>query len=109
MEHIFEDIKKEMARQIAKWGEQNHPILDPMLIDRDAQRMCEEFEIPSEGRAKQLCERAFLQGTGTYMHILVEEVSESASCKDVPELREELVQVASVAVSMILSLERNGR
>lgn len=42
--------------------------------------MFEKYEIPSESRARALCEINFQRGTGTYMHILVEEISEVASC-----------------------------
>ena len=110
MDSIFEQIKKERIRQENKWGEQNHPILDPKLLKRSPVRMCEEYEIPSENRGKQLCEINFERGTGTYMHILVEEVSEAASCgSDTHHLREELIQIAAVTVAMIQSLDRNGK
>lgn len=110
MKTIYQEVQEEEKRQLGKWGEQNHPILDPQLIDRSPERMCEEYEIPSESRAKQLCEINHERGTGTYMHILVEEVSEAASCgRNVAELREELIQVAAVTISMIKSLDKNGR
>lgn len=110
MENIFNEIRNERTKQNAKWGEQNHPILDPVLIERDAQRMCEEYEIPSENRAKQLCDINLKRGTGTWMHILVEEVSESASCgNNIDLLRKELIQTAAVVVAMIESLDRNGK
>lgn len=110
MENIFDEIRIERAKQEAKWGEQNHPILEPVLIDRDATRMCEEYEIPSENRAKSMCEINFSRGTGTWMHILVEEISEVASCgSNTGELRKELIQSASVLVAMIESLDRNGK
>lgn len=109
MKYIFEQIEEERNRQEAKWGEQNHPILDPVLISRNPERMCEEFEIPSENRAKQLCEINHDRGTGTYMHILIEEISEVTSCGNkTKELREELIQTAAVVVAMIESLDRNG-
>ena len=110
MKNIFEEIKAERERQELKWGVQNHPILDPMLIHRDAKRMCEEYEIPSEERAKQMCDIHLERGDATYMHILVEEISEATSCLDnVQQLRKELVQCAAVVVAMIESLDRNGR
>lgn len=110
MEDIFKEIKQERFEQDAKWGEQNHPILDPVLIDRDALRMCQEYEIPSENRARQNVEVLSKRGDLTYMHILIEELSESASCgTDTKQLREELIQSAAVLVAMIESLDRNGR
>ncbi|WP_410221916.1 hypothetical protein [Pedobacter sp.] len=108
MENILQEIKNERLRQDAKWGQQDHPILDPVLLDRTPKRMCEEYGLPSENVAKQLCEAAHRGGYLTYMHILVEEVSEAASCgRDTQSLRHELVQVAAVAVAMIESLDRS--
>lgn len=112
--NIYEEIQKERTRQDEKWGEQNHPMLDQVLLNRasscTAQRMCEEYEIPSEPRAKYLCNLNFNIGTGTWFHILIEEFSEAVSClHDTEAMRKELVQTAAVVVAMIESLDRNGK
>lgn len=110
MKTILEEIAAERVKQDAKWGQQNHPILDPMLLDRPGERMCEEYEIPSEQRAKNMTDIQAKRGDVTYMQILIEEISEAASCgKDVTALRKELIQGAAVMVAMIESLDRNGR
>lgn len=110
MENIFNEIKAERERQELKWGEQDHPILDPILINLSPQRMCEEYEIPSEDRARQLVEIHDERRDLTYFHILMEEISEVASCgSNVEELRKELIQSAAVLIAMIESLDRNGR
>jgi hypothetical protein len=110
MEKIFNEIRTEREKQEAKWGEQNHPILDPILIDRGAPRMCWEYGIPSESLARRMVEIHAERGDLTYMHILIEEISEAASCgSNTEELRKELIQSASVLVAMIESLDRNGR
>lgn len=83
METIIQEIKAERMYQEGKWGQQNHPILDPQLLNRSPERMCEEYEIPSETRAKGMCD------------MLAE--------------RKELIQVAAVAIAMIESLDRNGK
>jgi hypothetical protein len=107
---IFNEIAAERERQDLKWGQQNHPILDPLLLGRLPERMCEEYEIPSKYRAIQKVEAHAERGDLTYMHILIEEISEAASCgKNVEELRIELIQSAAVLVAMIESLDRNGR
>lgn len=107
---ILEEIRNERVKQELKWGEQNHPILDPVLVSRNPVRMCQEYEIPSEDRARQMCELHANRGDLTYMHILIEEVSEAASCGgDIGSLRKELIQVAAVTVAMIESLDRNQR
>jgi len=110
MDNIFNEIREERTRQNEKFGEQNYPILDQMLLDRDSQRMCDEYEIPNENRARYMVETHNKRGDLTWMHILMEEVSEVASCgRDTEALRKELVQVASVVVAMIESLDRNNR
>lgn len=80
MENILNEIKAERQRQDAKWGEQNH---HPFV----------------------------------WLAILGEEVGEvnkaalehSFSGKSLDEYREELIQVASVAVAMVECLDKNGR
>lgn len=109
IELIIENIREEISFQRTKWGVQNHPALDPALKNRSSQRMCDEYGIPSENIAKQSCDLAAEKGLCTWMHILVEEVSETASAKSIEELRKELIQVAAVAISAIESLDRNGQ
>lgn len=107
---LIKEIIAERTRQDYLWGEQNHPILDQALIGRKPSRMCEEYEIPSESRAKMMYNISVQEKNTTYMHILIEEVSEAASCgSNITELRKELIQVAAVAIAMIESLDRNGK
>jgi len=114
VEKIIQEIKEERERQDKKWGQQNHPILDQFLLNREGsctpQRMCDEYEIPSEERAKQLCEVWHERGKGSFMHILIEEISEAVSClSNTKSLRKELIQCGAVIVAMIESLDRNGK
>lgn len=109
IELIIEDIKEEISFQRTKWGTQNHPVIDVALKNRSPQRICDEYGIPSENIAKQACDLAAEKGICTWMHILVEEVSETASAKTIDDLRKELIQVAAVAISAIESLDRNGQ
>jgi hypothetical protein len=107
---IIAEILEERGRQIEKFGIQNYPILDPMLLHRDGIRMCVEYEIPSEKRAKQKLEIQLERNKLTYMHVLIEEVSEACECgSDVQSLKTELIQCAAVIIGMLESLERNGR
>lgn len=72
--------------------------------------MCEEYEIPSEDRARAMVNLSENKGELTYFHILMEEISEAASCGSNTEaLRTELIQCAAVTVAMIESFDRNGR
>lgn len=114
MDSILEEIKKERCLQDLKWGIQDHPSVDPILTGRNGgatpQRICEEYEIPTEERAKSLCNLAALKGVLTWSHILVEEVSEVISTlSDDGKRREELVQLAAVAIAWIQSIDRQNR
>jgi len=109
-EVVLSEILLERIYQNRKWGEQNWPILDPKRLDHPGERMCEFFRIPKEKTIKQIVEMKARDGNLTYMEILIEEVSEAASCgKDVESLRKELIQVAAVAVAMIETIDRNGK
>lgn len=104
------EVAAERARQASKWGPQDYPSLCQALLQRDGgcspNRMAEEYEIPSESRAKFLCDTAFDRGEGTYAHVLVEEVSEAVCAMDDATIRGELVQVAAVAVAWVEAIDR---
>jgi hypothetical protein len=91
---ILDEIKAERASQEAKWGEQNHPDgTDPMFASyRES--------------ARDMCERRFAAGIGTWKDILAEEVAEAHAETDPALLRAELIQVAAVAVAWIEAIDR---
>ena len=98
---VLAEVVAERVRQQRKWGEQNHPdgtgpgtlgIL--CLCGRDV------------GEAQDLCVRSFREGRGTYAHILWEEVAEALAVSDAARLREELLQVAAVAVAWVECIDR---
>ncbi|MEA1798522.1 hypothetical protein [Rhodococcus qingshengii] len=110
---VLTEVADERARQDAKWGEQNHPNVDHVLMTREGgaspARMAEHYELPTAGRAKFLCDQAAGFGQVTYAHILIEEVAEvveAATRASVTELRAELIQVAAVAVAWVEKLDR---
>lgn len=111
---VLREVLRERERQEKKWGEQNHPDFDQTLLRRkggcDEQRMAMEYEVPTEARGKQLCQNAFRDGQGTYAHILIEEVTEVVGTCNEPtsKLREELIQVAAVAVAWVEKLDREA-
>jgi predicted small integral membrane protein len=110
MEKIFEEIRIERENQDKRFGKQNHPILDPILINKPSERMCDEYEIPTEDRAREILNIRCTRGDLTYMHILIEEISEIACCgSNTKELRKEIIQSAAVLVAMVEALDRNGR
>lgn len=99
---VCEEVIAERGRQEKRWGEQNHPDgTGPGVLERLSYRCTS-----AEG-AKGACERAFKYGRGTYTHILYEEVAEAFEETDPVRLREELVQVAAVAVAWIEKIDRD--
>lgn len=111
-ESVLFEVLAERQRQEAKWGQQNHPDFDRVLLEREGgcspERMAEHYEVPTEARGKFLCQNAFATKQGTYAHILIEEVSEAVgACNASPEdLRAELIQVAAVAVAWVEKIDR---
>lgn len=109
---ILTEVAAERLRQDEKWGEQNHPLVDELLRDRPHERMALEYEIPTALRATWNCETAFKRGEGTWLHILVEELSEFMGAAqsahiDPTHARHELVQVAASAIAAIEAIDRN--
>lgn len=91
------DVLNERVRQQDKWGEQNH--------EDGTGNLC--FVSEADFRRAR-CESAFADGVGTWTDILLEEVWEALAERDPEKLREELVQVAAVAVSWVEALDRRA-
>jgi hypothetical protein len=87
-------IMREYESQNEKWGEQNHPMLQfaPLKgVQRELElvrRINEDFDSPD------------------WFYILLEEVYEAFAETDPAKQREEMVQVAAVAVQIIECLDR---
>jgi hypothetical protein len=94
---VLEEVAEEQVRQVDKFGVQNHP---------DGTGQPHAAHKPY--RARRDCENAFKEGRGTWRHILIEEVAEAEAEKDPVRLREELIQVAAVAVSWIEAIDRRA-
>ncbi len=133
-QEIFDAINAERIRQDAKWGQQNHRDVDPVLTDRkgwlrtdgvagrwpdgcDPQRMAEEYEIPTAARARQRCQsRGGESAPDSWGHILIEEVAELIEAATLaqtgsgPEadVDKELVQVTAVCVAWIEARRRRA-
>lgn len=86
--------RQERLRQLDIWGEQNHP-------DGTSVANAEIADL-----AKDSCERAFNEGRGTYLDILLEEVMEASAEVDDDKLVAELIQVAAVAESWVEAIRR---
>lgn len=113
---VLSEVAQERQRQHDKWGEQNYPDAEPTILraalhpeDR-ARRIASDLEIPTEIRGRQNCQRAFAGGRGSFATVLVEEVSEAAGAiGDDDKLREELIQIAAVAVCWVEAIDRRNK
>lgn len=104
--YVLDEVFAERQRQDEKWGEQNHPDFWPTKLPQTAELRATYYGVPQEGLAKHNCELAFAAGRGSWADILVEEVSEAIGAPHVEALREELVQVAAVAVKWVEAIDR---
>lgn len=99
---VIGDMVGERERQRAKWGTQDHP---------DGTGYSGEYVAGQEADslreiAQQSCEAAFRDGRGTWRHILAEEIAEAFAEDDETRLRNELIQVAAVAVQWCEAIDR---
>lgn len=95
---VVDAIVAERGAQDAKWGVQNHPNGTGMVGDRER-----------ADSARHVCDVLFRAGTGSWRDILHEEVQEAFAEHDPVKLREELIQVAAVAMAWVENMDRGGQ
>jgi hypothetical protein len=102
------DVLAERDKQDIKWGEQNHPNgtgpTRMLLGTRDLNVIC-TFKDMSDTLRDWTDDRAKM-GILSFADILLEEVFEALAEEDPAKLREELVQVAAVAVQWVEAIDR---
>ncbi|HUX17258.1 MAG TPA: hypothetical protein VMW52_12350 [Phycisphaerae bacterium] len=107
---LLDEIERERHRQEAKFPGQVLPASPAQLWPHfDEHRTARHLEIPSEARAKFLCDEAHRRGQLTHGEVLSEEHSEAqaaAARKDPVALRTELIQVAASAIRFIGAIDR---
>ena len=96
---ILFEVWEERQRQNERFGEQNHPDSD------EDDRKAYEHEAIVWKRINDYRAKA---GTLKWDGILLEEVYEALAESDPAKLREELVQVAAVAVAQIEDIDRRA-
>lgn len=96
-ESILQEVSAERDRQEAKWGPQDWPICS--TLRQWAGALEAQY-------AKARCNEAAKNNRLTFADILDEEVAEVYAESDPLRQREELVQVAAVAVQMIEVIDR---
>lgn len=105
MDELFDHIRVERQRQIAKFGDQSH------LPDFSEHLWCRtnDLVLSNSFQARMVCDKAFKEGRGSYLHIFAEEVCEAADEAqrgDEAALVEELIQVAAVCVAWLEKLTK---
>lgn len=121
---ILWEVFEERDRQHAKWGEQNHPLVDQgaqtdlglpahaiRAHDRrqSAVRAAIWYEVPTADRARVACQAAAAAGRDTWAGILLEEFCEfleAAAMGDEESARTELVQLGAVAAAAVEAIDR---
>ena len=96
---VLKEVLAERGMQEQKWGVQNHPILHPeTCYDIETyKRVSELHKLRYEARSKD--------GVLSWYDILMEEVYEVFAEETSEKQREELIQVAAVAVQMVEYLD----
>lgn len=91
---VLWDVHYERIRQDEKCGEQNHPNGTSQIFTETA------------NTCRVMTDMAAKRGRLTWAHILNEEFYEAMSEEDPEKLREELIQVAAVAVAWAECIDR---
>lgn len=107
-QEILYEVLMERQRQYEKWGQQDLPDgTGPDLILRElpAFHNCVRAD-HLEKWARDRCHSAHEGGRDTYERILTEEWAETIAQRGGAKLREELIQVAAVAVAWIGAIDR---
>lgn len=104
IQEIFEEIQTERVRQEEKWGEQDWKLVNHQIKDKEAY-----YKIPTEEKAKEVCDGRMSDGNASWADIILEEFCEVVYAKDKEEMRKELVQMIAVSVAALESLDRNGK
>lgn len=92
---VLGEVLEERHRQEALWGEQNHADGTGAL-----------WRAGHADAARLQCQVASELGVITWADIFEEEVAEALAESDLERLREELVQVAAVAVAWVEAIDR---
>lgn len=97
---VLAEVRTERKAQDAAWGPQNHPLHD--VSDPDGVALLGR----SYAGLERICKERFRQGPRTGAVILLEEVFEALAARNPEDIREELVQVAAVAVMLVEAHDR---
>jgi hypothetical protein len=112
---VLDEIADERARQDAKWGEQNHPDLDPhdigSVVRNEYAFRADRWKEINARRAGDGCEVKYrdpAEACTAWDGVLLEEVYEALAEADPVKIRAELIQVAAVAVAWAEAIDRRS-
>lgn len=101
---VLDEVNDERMEQDSKWGQQNHPIHSTGSFAMKPEHFHDEADLwkrENDFRVKK--------GAIGWDGILLEEVYEALAETDPAKQREELVQVAAVAVAAIECIDRAAK
>ncbi len=102
VDRVLEDVYDERIRQEERWGEQNHPPLAP-----ESAHWARRILYGAEAEEWKRENASRVQGDAlAWDGILLEEVYEALAEEDPTRIREELIQVAAVAVCWVQAIDR---
>lgn len=93
---IVDELFAEREAQIAQWGDG----MPPLGTDEQYESWRDAF--------RAYCQRRSAKGTVTMADVLLEEVFEALSEVDPAKARDELIQVAAVAIKMVEGIDRGA-
>ena len=94
---LFAEVSGELDRQFEQWGEQNHP-----------NGTGGAYWTAAANAAKSATDRAVKQNAVTWTQILDEEMKEAFAEENPARIREELIQVAAVALQWAAAIDRRA-
>ena len=117
---VLAEVAAERERQDQKWGEQNHPDIDPRDIDTVARNQyafrAARWKHINDERSKPTITAGYCHGHPDEPHthtawdgVLLEEVYEALAEPDPAKRRAELIQVAAVACAQVEAIDRRTR
>lgn len=115
LQRVLAEVGEERDRQSARWGDQKHPAVDPLIdgLPAAAARPYAAgfYGVPTATNAQNATDAAARAGQCSWVHIAVEELAElvdAAAIGDLRALRSEALQLAAVCVAFVQAMDRRA-
>lgn len=106
MEKPIQEVAAERVEQVLKFGIQDLPDGLGYVLDNDGEQ---DLTIRHFGRTTEMLGREILDMEPSWAGVFLEEVGEAMAARDVPHLREELIQVAAVALAWVAHIDGRSK